>query len=372
MSSNRYSALQKKDLVAILETADSMFACESSDELIEASFRGIRKLVSCSQSSFLRFSPTTLSVYGIYDDPGLTEEFIQNHAEQYIELAPTHPGFRPNATGTDGLENIACTSDILPNSEYRNQPIYCDVLRHYDGDYQALLSVGMNPAGDFVGYSADRSAKDFTKRDKQALSALCTQIREAHAKIDAFENLLRSNQAQVENGNVIPKGGMMVDATGKILHGDEQTRRFLHKHFADYRDDTKYLPTNVNDWLLAIHEKYQAAVLPPIPKFYQACQSGYVEIIITRAKAVGEYVLQVSLAIVGSSEELGKHYGLTSRELEVLEQLMHGLTNKQIAQRLGIKEATIKTHLLHIFDKLKVSSRTAAARLAFSLLRQSV
>jgi LuxR family maltose regulon positive regulatory protein len=53
--------------------------------------------------------------------------------------------------------------------------------------------------------------------------------------------------------------------------------------------------------------------------------------------------------------------GLTEREAEVLALLRRGLTNRQIAQALWITESTAKVHVRHIFDKLGVRSRTAAA-----------
>jgi DNA-binding NarL/FixJ family response regulator len=53
--------------------------------------------------------------------------------------------------------------------------------------------------------------------------------------------------------------------------------------------------------------------------------------------------------------------GLTEREQEVLELLRQGLSNQQIARVLWIAESTAKVHVRHIFDKLGVRSRTAAA-----------
>ncbi|GAA3305683.1 LuxR family two component transcriptional regulator [Glutamicibacter mysorens] len=51
---------------------------------------------------------------------------------------------------------------------------------------------------------------------------------------------------------------------------------------------------------------------------------------------------------------------LTAREKDVLAQLATGAGNKQIAKALFVSEATVKTHLVHIFDKLQASSRTDA------------
>ena len=53
---------------------------------------------------------------------------------------------------------------------------------------------------------------------------------------------------------------------------------------------------------------------------------------------------------------------LTSRELEVLEQMAAGLSNRQIALALGISEHTVKFHVSAILGKLGVSSRSAAIR----------
>jgi len=52
---------------------------------------------------------------------------------------------------------------------------------------------------------------------------------------------------------------------------------------------------------------------------------------------------------------------LTKRESDVLRQLAHGLTNKEIAQALGISYETVKEHVQHILRKVGVADRTQAA-----------
>ncbi|WP_328370519.1 response regulator transcription factor [Streptomyces sp. NBC_00445] len=56
--------------------------------------------------------------------------------------------------------------------------------------------------------------------------------------------------------------------------------------------------------------------------------------------------------------------GLSGRELEVLSAVARGQSNKQIARALRLSEATVKTHLLHIYAKLDVADRTAAVTAA--------
>jgi DNA-binding NarL/FixJ family response regulator len=52
---------------------------------------------------------------------------------------------------------------------------------------------------------------------------------------------------------------------------------------------------------------------------------------------------------------------LSSRETEILALLAEGFANKEIASRLGISSATVRTHLMHIYEKLHVRCRTEAA-----------
>ena len=61
----------------------------------------------------------------------------------------------------------------------------------------------------------------------------------------------------------------------------------------------------------------------------------------------------------GSDEE-----GLSTREIEVLELVARGTSNKEIAKQLWVSETTVKSHMLHIFDKLSVTDRTAAVTAA--------
>lgn len=64
--------------------------------------------------------------------------------------------------------------------------------------------------------------------------------------------------------------------------------------------------------------------------------------------------------ICENEEEYGQMGELSSRELEVLDLLSKGLTNKEISQRLLISEKTVKNHLYSIFKKLGVQDRTQA------------
>jgi two-component system NarL family response regulator len=58
------------------------------------------------------------------------------------------------------------------------------------------------------------------------------------------------------------------------------------------------------------------------------------------------------------------HVQVTPRELSTLRHMAEGKSNKEIANTLGISERTVKTHLGHLFEKLGVTSRTEALKVA--------
>jgi two-component system response regulator DegU len=85
-----------------------------------------------------------------------------------------------------------------------------------------------------------------------------------------------------------------------------------------------------------------------------------------RLVAGGNMVIDPQL-VVALAEELSqakerdrKAETLTAREIEVLQLLAFGHTNRDIAEKLFISPDTVKTHLEHIFEKLGASDRTAA------------
>lgn len=81
-----------------------------------------------------------------------------------------------------------------------------------------------------------------------------------------------------------------------------------------------------------------------------------------RAVAAGQSYLPAQVAAALESQVSGPI--LSARELEVLELIVKGLANKQIAYVLSIAEHTVKNHVKSILDKLDVEDRTQAATAA--------
>jgi len=70
-------------------------------------------------------------------------------------------------------------------------------------------------------------------------------------------------------------------------------------------------------------------------------------------------------------EKKRENLGITRRELEILELIAQGMSNREIAEKLYVSENTVKTHSSRVFDKLGARRRTQAVQLGkeFGLLR---
>ena len=123
----------------------------------------------------------------------------------------------------------------------------------------------------------------------------------------------------------------------------------------------------------------EAGAVGVIPKHYSA------EVMINALRLIlsGETYLPFKFLQGGengrlpSPENRGDDpHGLTSRQRDVLNLLIQGLPNKEIAAQLGVKEVTVKLHLSKIFKKIGATNRTEAVRIAMGCrpedLRQPV
>ena len=151
---------------------------------------------------------------------------------------------------------------------------------------------------------------------------------------------------------------VLMDLRMPGLDGDEATARILSE-----RASTKVV-------ILTTYES-DASILTAI----EAGASGYLlkaapeqELLAgIRSVARGEVALAPSIAAMLVKRVARPTVTLSPRETEVLALVAQGDSNPVIAAKLFVGEATVKTHLLHVFEKLEVSDRTRAVTKAMEL-----
>jgi DNA-binding NarL/FixJ family response regulator len=137
-----------------------------------------------------------------------------------------------------------------------------------------------------------------------------------------------------------------VEATGRILAATSGVRVMVLTTYESDRDILRAIEAGASGYLLKDASPAELADA-------------------VRAAARGETVLAPSVAsTLVRQVRTPAPPALSARETEVLRQVAAGLTNAEIGKRLFISEATVKTHLLRVFNKLDVADRTAAVTTA--------
>lgn len=85
---------------------------------------------------------------------------------------------------------------------------------------------------------------------------------------------------------------------------------------------------------------------------------------LTRTRVVVQEVRVAAAGPFQRNQARVEQLGITARELEILEAIAAGLSNREIAERLFVSENTVKTHASRVFDKLSARRRTQAVQVA--------
>ena len=137
------------------------------------------------------------------------------------------------------------------------------------------------------------------------------------------------------------------------LNGAEATAAIRAKH-----PEARIIMLSVYKGEEDVHRAVQAGVAGYLPKSAEPRE--LVEAIRTIAKG-GQYL---PAAVTAALAERAGRVELSDRERQVLEAMVRGRSNKEIAHALGISENTVKVHATRVFEKLGVADRLEAVTVA--------
>ena len=156
-------------------------------------------------------------------------------------------------------------------------------------------------------------------------------------------------------------------ADGRLVWQTALARRLLAAYYGD--EHAEAAPDELLRWARAQAERAAAGAEPSALVVARGAKR--LNFALHEATGDGEWLVVLreasDAAIV---EAMVLAFKLTLREAEVLYWVVKGKTNRDIGDILGTSPATVKKHLEHVFVKLGVETRTAAANLAMSKVRQ--
>ncbi len=186
------------------------------------------------------------------------------------------------------------------------------------------------------------------------------------AIIDAFDDLVivghaSNGQEALSLVNEQQADLVLMDVIMPVMNGIEATRR-IH----DVRPEIKILALSSFQDVDSVREMLHAGAVGYVLKnasiddlvhTVRAAHSGKIVL----SPEVSSLLLELPLS---APHARSADFGLTQREREILELVVRGRNNGEIAVQLGISLSTVKFHVSSIFGKLNVTNRVEAARLA--------
>ena len=184
-------------------------------------------------------------------------------------------------------------------------------------------------------------------RIPEVLARLATHVRNAQATRMAREAV-----------DVAGLGVVVLDGQGRVAWRSPQATRWLEAAFANDAAP----PERAAAWLVQARQEGEQTLPLAGGRQLMARHMG--------ASGLAESMLLLSHAPAEAAAPRHlQQVALTPRETEVLSWLTKGKTNRDIADILGMSPRTVNKHLEHIFEKLGVETRTAAAAIAGQLLQ---
>lgn len=165
------------------------------------------------------------------------------------------------------------------------------------------------------------------------------------------------------------RGVVVLGLDGRAVYSNGAARSLLRDGTPRGRDPL--LPARVDQWLAAYAERMRAARHPPAVEVHypddadRRLRLGFEAF---EVDGLPHVVLRVQSAVPWAEptvRRLQARFGLTVREAQVAAGVARGLTNSEVAEKLGIVEKTVKNVLMSVYSKCTVRNRVELALRAF-------
>jgi DNA-binding CsgD family transcriptional regulator len=215
-----------------------------------------------------------------------------------------------------------------------------------------------------VGIGLLRRRPDFSNRERMILNLARPHWFQGYRTAKAVERLL-SELHPGTTAEVNVAATILLGRDGHVRIATEQAEKWVMKYFG--ASQRRALPDELVRWVVRQRTLTSGADRNLEPSTPHVVERNGTRLIIHFFRAEHEAVLLLGEEEVPVTKGPLREAGLTKREMEVLRLVAQGLTNAAIGVVLETRPRTIAKHLEHIFQKLRVETRTAAAAQAHSV-----
>jgi DNA-binding CsgD family transcriptional regulator len=347
--------LAEADCSRVLE-----FLRASYDTLDRSAFRthvlaALRQLIPCDIVSYNEVNARTNQITWL-SEPADALEFLDS-TEVFNRHIPEHPLISHYARTND--DRALKLSDFLTRTEFHRLGLYNEFYRQARVEHQ-LACVLPAPPPVVIGIALNRSRPDFAERHRCLLQVVRPHL------VQAFQNACIVSVIQEEMAlfgralEELGRGVVVLTRDGRVRSMSKEAELWMAKYFPHSTRVGTRLPEPLHRWVTQQQALLAGASLPSprVPLVIEregAC-------LVVRLLSGSELLL---LALEEQPETIPlaalQQLGLTRREAEVLAWLARGKTNVEIGKIADMSARTVEKHIEHLFQKLGVENRTAAA-----------
>ncbi len=348
--------LAPEDRLELLRVLRYIGEAEEVDEFAHRVCRELLRLVPGIRSSYNETNVVAHRLAGvIHPDPG--RESVERLSGIFERHMFDHPIVRHFETTGEG--DVVTWADLDPEGAFFETPLYREFYQPY-GIRSQIAFLLPAPPGIHIALVINRDGTAFDDRERRLLSELRPHLVNLYRLVSHAEATRQRDAALADDGWSV----VLVDDAGTVLESNPVAVAIGASTGVDLsvgaRLREEALWSAMSGAGGALWTTSRAAPPPTMPPPTMPCDQGTVafEARLLRS-AVGPHLLWIREPSRVTVED-GVALGLTGRQAQIALLLVDGLTNDQIANRLGIASGTVRKHLEAIFDRLGVRSRAGA------------
>lgn len=290
------------------------------------------------------------------------EKAMNSYIKHYFYKDIFHKAYSSSLNNNLYHNKVITVKDLMSSYNFTQSEYYNDFLRYYDWDNQIVLPLNYNDRQlGVIAILKQDGQKDVTTYEYCLLSKINEIITQSlNMYLKEFESNQEANIFK-SSYSVIPTGLMILNYQFSHIYTNDTAKEYckIISENRNYFSPTKNEYINkIVDLLTSEYHKnnnneinidsYTFKIYPFIvSSTYHAIETMYT-IYITEDEQPEK-----------TNEKKLINYKLTKRELEIINLLLKGLTNTEIADQLFLSSHTIRTHIQNIYAKMDVNNRTA-------------
>jgi DNA-binding CsgD family transcriptional regulator len=351
--------LQSADLERILDYVTGLYDLTDVACLRQRLLTTLTQLVPADRVSLIESNPKLKKGSGESTPFGAFDGELAVAYGQYLHQSPMLKAYRRG----DG--SAVKYSDFISQRQLHRLGLYNEYMKKLSSEYRIAKGLPGRP-GWFTTVQLDRSVRDFTERDRLILNVLRPHLNQSYRNATLVtEGRLKLSQIQ-DGIDLLDRGLVLLTSAGEIQWMSALARRWFASYCWSGHVHEDRLPDSVVQWL-KWHTELGAGELPP-PREPLVIPGESAQLVVRSVRRGSSEVLLLEEQYRSVPPDALRPLGLTRREAEVLAWVAEGKSSGDIATILGTGRRAVEKHLEHIYPKLGVETRTAAAARALALL----